>query len=297
MCLHGCHSFNCESHYIRGRFKHIKDNAMTKKVAAKEQLRKTRIDLTLKDLDKNHPVRLVQEYNLRWRSGLRHLDVNSSVSATSNGSDFPKGQSTSSAGALALLSSSRTSSPLLDLPPELRNWIYEAVLLSPSPIIVARPPLFKDWKPNPLLHTCRQIRNEASQMYWALNTFTPNSVTNIHRRVQWLAMIGPQQYRMIRKIYLNDEYYMRESKAVHDIRTYCNTLANIRIRLAPTIFYVHAWVDGLRDPVWLNMRDMVFLRQNENWILNWLTGNLSRFGHDSLSSHLRPAGQWYATSR
>lgn len=61
-------------------------------------------------------------------------------------------------------------SPLQKLPPELRNRIYELALLERLPIAVST------HGPNekattPLLQTCRQIRVEASAIYYSGNTF------------------------------------------------------------------------------------------------------------------------------
>ena len=57
-------------------------------------------------------------------------------------------------------------SPLLKLPAELRNRIYELVLVHPYPLIVVTPSeddADKTFSLN-LLHTCRAIREEASSI-------------------------------------------------------------------------------------------------------------------------------------
>lgn len=60
---------------------------------------------------------------------------------------------------------------LTRLPPELRNLIYEMVLLRSTPIRI------RTWRRDfvgrqaPLLKTCRQIRNEALPIFYQSNTF------------------------------------------------------------------------------------------------------------------------------
>ncbi|KAK5121071.1 hypothetical protein LTR85_005555 [Meristemomyces frigidus] len=56
--------------------------------------------------------------------------------------------------------------PLLRLPPELRNAIYEHSLVQASPIVVT-----KDLKQPHLLSTCRQVRTEAKKIWYNLNKF------------------------------------------------------------------------------------------------------------------------------
>ena len=58
------------------------------------------------------------------------------------------------------------ASLLLSLPPELRNAIYKLVLIRPEPV-QGKEPLATA----ALLHTCRQIRSEAEQIFFACNEF------------------------------------------------------------------------------------------------------------------------------
>ncbi|KAK4955216.1 hypothetical protein LTR10_007411 [Elasticomyces elasticus] len=64
----------------------------------------------------------------------------------------------------------RTSSALLNLPPELRNRIWEEALVSKkgsTSIAINK----HTWAQPLLLRTCKQIRKEAGPMYYSLNTF------------------------------------------------------------------------------------------------------------------------------
>ncbi|KAK5127544.1 hypothetical protein LTR85_006884 [Meristemomyces frigidus] len=58
-------------------------------------------------------------------------------------------------------------SGFLKLPPELRNRIYEMVLVEEDFIHVTRQPSFEP----PLLKTCHQIRDDALQIYFEMNAF------------------------------------------------------------------------------------------------------------------------------
>ncbi|KAK3617718.1 hypothetical protein LTR56_025095 [Elasticomyces elasticus] len=61
----------------------------------------------------------------------------------------------------------RKPSLLLALPPELRNRIWEYVLVSPKKIVINK----DTWKQPPLVRTCKQTRTEAGPMYYRQNKF------------------------------------------------------------------------------------------------------------------------------
>ena len=87
--------------------------------------------------------------------------------------------------------------PLLRLPAELRNYIYEIVLSPPRTIAVhasaqvVRPSLPK---------VCRQISDEASEIYFSKNIFhtdvTAGEESNI---IRWLFDLGQNHVGMIRE--------------------------------------------------------------------------------------------------
>lgn len=58
---------------------------------------------------------------------------------------------------------------LSKLPAELRNRVYELVLVHPNEIAVNSRKRLRDHKA--LLQTCKQIREEASKIFYALNSF------------------------------------------------------------------------------------------------------------------------------
>ena len=59
------------------------------------------------------------------------------------------------------------------LPPELRNMIYEAVLVAPEPRVFGVPDIDSDKSDRVLLHVCKQTRNEATPIYYSRNRFNP----------------------------------------------------------------------------------------------------------------------------
>ncbi|KAK5684304.1 hypothetical protein LTS10_004171 [Elasticomyces elasticus] len=62
----------------------------------------------------------------------------------------------------------QTSALLLDLPPELRNAIYEYVLVIEQPITITKT---SKWTQPGLLRVCKQIRHEAASLYYNTNKF------------------------------------------------------------------------------------------------------------------------------
>lgn len=92
------------------------------------------------------------------------------------------------------------SMPLFTLPAELRTRIYEEVLTSFEPISLtdwgSGSPI---WSPPPLLHTCRKIRMEASEIYYGNNTF---GLTGPQANRDWISAIAGKQQAMLRRLHL-----------------------------------------------------------------------------------------------
>ncbi|KAK4544202.1 hypothetical protein LTR36_004412 [Oleoguttula mirabilis] len=89
-------------------------------------------------------------------------------------------------------------SPLLALAPELRNMIYRSVLISADPIDIscedaATPPA--------ILATCRQIKEEATSIYYGENTFSatepPSTLPKAETYVRWLDRSGETNCRQV----------------------------------------------------------------------------------------------------
>lgn len=144
--------------------------------------------------------------------------------------------------------SATSDPPLLKLPPELRNRIYDAILLSNNPIIVRIERPGPKWQPPPLLQTCHQDRAEAIGIYFAGNTFRCYFLRDSGRRhtnpdgrdvvqhrtsdfAQWLTAIGKESSSLLRTVYLDDQYYddKREARsALHRYRQHLR-LSNINV--------------------------------------------------------------------
>ncbi|EME82994.1 uncharacterized protein MYCFIDRAFT_80567 [Pseudocercospora fijiensis CIRAD86] len=60
-------------------------------------------------------------------------------------------------------------SPLLSLPPELRNQIYELILISPPE---SKPTITPTYLPPALISVCHQIRTESLKLWLSSNTFS-----------------------------------------------------------------------------------------------------------------------------
>lgn len=91
------------------------------------------------------------------------------------------------------------NSPLARLPAELRNYIYELVLIETQPIEVNWG-YSNLWIAPPLLQTCRQARSEAAPIYYSGSTFTIMHVNTQTKLEAWLRTIGPDARRFLRQV-------------------------------------------------------------------------------------------------
>ncbi|KAK0800010.1 hypothetical protein LTR75_009046 [Friedmanniomyces endolithicus] len=114
---------------------------------------------------------------------------------------------------------------LLGLPPELRNHIYEYLLLGgedEAPVrvtdclaeergllpIILQAGSEELWQPPAILQTCQQIRGEATPVYYTTNTFdVVVDSRNLERTIcHWLSALGHQIRDKIRAIHLGLMY-------------------------------------------------------------------------------------------
>ena len=94
------------------------------------------------------------------------------------------------------------TSTLLELPPELRNIIYREVLVTTDALFPQRPPkkhMEKLVSQMQLLHVCRQIRNEAHNLFWKENTFRITIFRTILRSPRWMSLFGKERLSLITK--------------------------------------------------------------------------------------------------
>lgn len=101
------------------------------------------------------------------------------------------------------------------MPAEIRNHIYELVLVSESPIKATEHP--RDAIP-PLLQVCRQVRSEALPIFYSQNTFL-HVVTdaNTAHLCLWLSSIGPQSCRHLTNLAVCCEGIIRSFGHAADI--------------------------------------------------------------------------------
>lgn len=92
----------------------------------------------------------------------------------------------------------RKTCDLHRIPAEIRNRIYELVLVSDKPINATRRP--RD-AVNPLLQVCRQVRQEALPMFYSRNTFM-HLVRNANTAhlCLWLSSIGKQSCAFVNSL-------------------------------------------------------------------------------------------------
>ncbi|KAK5119921.1 hypothetical protein LTR85_007247 [Meristemomyces frigidus] len=91
-------------------------------------------------------------------------------------------------------------SKLLSIPPELRNGIYGYVLLSKNNIEI--PDTGKLVRPA-LLKTCRQITEEATSIYYALNAFHAYQVSSLAGPIRWASHLTARARCSVKSVILD----------------------------------------------------------------------------------------------
>lgn len=115
------------------------------------------------------------------------------------------------------------NSPLMRLPPELRNRIYDLVVIESQPITISiRKRRFgTPMRPPALLHNCRQLRAEASPVYYSSNIFIAEEGqrSTLGPLETWLRMIGEEARGLVHRIHFN-VYFLSPSlkDAKHESR-------------------------------------------------------------------------------
>ncbi|KAK0311528.1 hypothetical protein LTR01_003524 [Friedmanniomyces endolithicus] len=130
--------------------------------------------------------------------------------------------------------------PLLKLPRELRDRIYSEVLIEDD-MIDTQPWQFYEgrtltWQPPPLLQTCRRIRNEASKIYYAENTFYvhDSAVDNLVSHLLDVIILGDDSGNSRRGRTDSD----MDEIVRADIRDNMKDLASAGLALAPGTLHV-----------------------------------------------------------
>ncbi|KAI6831035.1 hypothetical protein KC342_g8117 [Hortaea werneckii] len=103
-----------------------------------------------------------------------------------------------------------SASPLLKLSPELRNWIYDEVLISERIVRLTDDMGKRIWSVPPLLQTCQWIQDEAMEMYYAQNSFLVSAVDEEVCRVmlaRWLKVLPDDARSSLSQIFISDHYH------------------------------------------------------------------------------------------
>jgi hypothetical protein len=148
---------------------------------------------------------------------------------------------------------SAQSCPLLDLPAELRNHIYDWLLIPGASeedddygIVTIRydSKIKLRWKPPPITQISRQVRRETTTIYYGENTFritlSPRDVRQpLH---PWLRALSPEIRGMLRDIQLDLDYdYAAKARDALDF--FHEGLAEDGVELQPSTLAV-----GVLDP-------------------------------------------------
>ena len=140
-------------------------------------------------------------------------------------------------------------SPFLKLPAELRNRIYEEALIRTKTVHLTTLEAKPSWRCPDLLHTCQQLRSEASTIYYSGNTFRvlalkeTNSYEDSEKScslalVRWLHAMDRADRMLLRKVYLDDRYYKDTQIAEDSIKTYQAAVTKEGLELDGSVLFV-----------------------------------------------------------
>ncbi|KAK4963080.1 hypothetical protein LTR10_000708 [Elasticomyces elasticus] len=124
-----------------------------------------------------------------------------------------------------------TLPPLLRLPPELRNLIYELVLIKDEPISV------RDWKlccvGPALIRTSHLVRSETMPIFYGANKFEGSWVTDFSSMPP---SVAPARLHWMKQLRFNGDAYMRErveseAKKKEVLRFYLQKLGQIMVKV------------------------------------------------------------------
>ncbi|KAK5692976.1 hypothetical protein LTR97_010452 [Elasticomyces elasticus] len=156
---------------------------------------------------------------------------------------------------------------LLELAPELRNAIFVEVLVEVGEIWISSSNV------PPLLQTCRQIRADALQLYYASNVFR----VDLRRDrfddsiVPWLKSTGTSALPVLSTIWLDDIYHSLVADAEEALNNYAKQLLESGCAVDKARFYIECQllVDEENDyddenlagePFWTNEPEKDFAR-------------------------------------
>ena len=150
--------------------------------------------------------------------------------------------------------SNDTGCPILELPPELRNRIYDELLICSRAIPLTTVTRSLSWRCPALLQTSSQIRCEAASVYYSNNTFIvyrgnvqrSHNGDREHRKrvecgrvlVRWCQAIGGVATKMLRKLYFYDKLYASEGLVAEALKHYRDMLAVASVPLDSCLLFM-----------------------------------------------------------
>lgn len=151
-------------------------------------------------------------------------------------------------------------SPLLALPAELRNRIYEFVAVLEHEIHInvetklrhSRKRCYEEHKHSPaeprFFRTCQQIRKEATEIYYGNNAF---EIFNLLQLRLWLKRLGEQRRKLLKRIrirsYYPYPYFPRLEVALKILGEAETDLAEAKVPLRRNVLYTGTHYRGTRD--------------------------------------------------
>ena len=161
------------------------------------------------------------------------------------------------------------ASKLLLLPAELRNRIYEHALVAEDAIFVftAKRIKYEDTivthpiREPVFLSTCRQIRDEATPIYYRSNSF----ITTIHSELAaWLKVIGKEKRAMLTSVHDHALYRMHGLQtALLDLETAEHDLLKAGVPLRKDVLKLH--VNDREGGSWLNESGTKAIMEEKDW--------------------------------
>ncbi|KAK0314161.1 hypothetical protein LTR73_004774 [Friedmanniomyces endolithicus] len=167
------------------------------------------------------------------------------------------------------------TSPLLRLPPELRNAIYSYALVNPHEVLVT-----DHWRAPALLSTGKQVRREAVNIYFAENTFRIEMFTLISGPLReagympalarWFHAISTLGRAALKTVRIDDIFYRTHDEANEALLYYATGLAEAGCGVADGVLFVEGRISdfevSVEKPFWTNNPTTDFARVEQQHI-------------------------------
>ena len=156
---------------------------------------------------------------------------------------------------------------LLALPAEWRNRIYHLVLVSDQRIRITPSPqgfqhTDRTHEPS-LIQTCRQIRREATTIYYSDNVFRANLLPDL---VAWLKLIGEATRAMLKNVQLIRECYSTVARLFmieRDLRDLARQGVPLRPEVLTCGYQFGDYID--REQQFLNESELRARMKDSDW--------------------------------